>query len=118
MQLFEKQEPLKVIDSQGCIDAQGRHCSSNYSTLLESKSNDCVREAYCEAARGATKAGDAGARWIASDVLICRDSMALGAGLLSRSPPRFLKEARLNLLASLSREADLPGPFLAGGGGN
>jgi hypothetical protein len=31
---------------------------------------------------------------------------------------RFLKEDRLNLEASLSREADRPGPFLGGGGGN
>jgi hypothetical protein len=43
--------------------------------------------------------------------------MALcGAGLCSGL--RFLKDERLNLDDSLSREAERPGPFLGGGGGN
>lgn len=53
---------------------------------------------------------------MASEVLICKESIALGPGLCSLL--RFRNEARLNLETSLSREADRPGPFLAGGGGN
>jgi hypothetical protein len=49
-------------------------------------------------------------------VFICSDSIALGAGLCSLF--RFLNEARLNFEDSLSRDADRPGPFLEGGGGN
>jgi hypothetical protein len=41
--------------------------------------------------------------------------MALGPGLCSL--PRFLNDDRLNFEASLSRDADRPGPYLAGGGG-
>ena len=42
--------------------------------------------------------------------------MALGAGLWSLC--RFLNEDRLNLEASLSRDADRPVPLRDGGGGN
>lgn len=42
--------------------------------------------------------------------------MLLGAGLWSLF--RFLKDERLNLEVSLSRDADRPVPFLPGGGGN
>ena len=42
--------------------------------------------------------------------------MLLGAGLWSLF--RFLNDDRLNLEANLSRDADRPGPFLGGGGGN
>jgi hypothetical protein len=75
-----------------------------------------VVRSYCGVARCASRPGDAGARCIASDVLICNDSMALGPGLCSLF--RFRNEDRLNFEASLSRDADRPGPFLAGGGGN
>ena len=47
---------------------------------------------------------------------MCNDSIAFGAGLCSLF--RFLNEERLNLEDSLSREADRPGPFREGGGGN
>jgi hypothetical protein len=47
-------------------------------------------------------------------VLICRDSIALGAGLESLF--RFLKEDRLNLVDSWPRDKDLSLPALTGGG--
>jgi hypothetical protein len=75
-----------------------------------------VRNPYWGAARWAISPGDAGARYMASDVLICSDSIALGVGLESLF--RFLKEAKLNFDDSLSRDAERPGPFLEGGGGN
>lgn len=50
-------------------------------------------------------------------MLICNDSMALGPGLPSRSPFRCRNEDKLNFEDSLSRDAERPGPFLAGGGG-
>lgn len=53
---------------------------------------------------------------MASEVLMCRESIALGAGLCSLL--RFLNDDKLNLETILSRETDLPGPFLGGGGGN
>lgn len=48
---------------------------------------------------------------------MCNDSMALGAGLCSRSLFLFLNDERLNFVDSLSRDAERPGPFLEGGGG-
>lgn len=84
--------------------------------ILVRDQRQLMKGSYCEPARWDSSPGDAGARCIASDVLICSDSMALGPGLDSLF--RFLKEDRLNFEASLSRDADRPGPFRAGGGGN
>jgi len=71
--------------------------------------------AYCDVARWAIKPGDAGTRMMASEVLMCSESMALGPGLCSLL--RFLNEARPSLETSLSREADRPDPCRGGGGG-